>query len=246
MGKIEILDCTLRDGGYVNNWNFGLSNITNIINGLSLTNVEYVECGFISNHKKLSGDQTIYSESTELENLLKPITGNSRFALMMQVNNYNIEKLPRYKNGKVDILRLSFRKSEIDTAIDYALHIKEKGYKLFFQPTAINNYSENEMLELTKICNEVVKPEAFGIVDTLGVLTPCEIKNITHLFDINLDKKTKLLLHCHNNLQLAYANAIKFINSIQQERNIIVDTSLAGIGRRSGKSSDRNDGIIFK
>ena len=52
---IKILDCTLRDGGYVNNWEFGKCNIENIISKLSSSNIEVIECGFLSNNNVLPG-----------------------------------------------------------------------------------------------------------------------------------------------------------------------------------------------
>ena len=49
MNKVSILDCTLRDGGYCNNWEFGFDNIKKITNGLVQSNIEIVECGFLTN-----------------------------------------------------------------------------------------------------------------------------------------------------------------------------------------------------
>ena len=60
MNKIQILDCTLRDGGYINNWEFGDKNIIKVIKSLVNSNIEIVECGFLSNpeeEKKLLNDE---------------------------------------------------------------------------------------------------------------------------------------------------------------------------------------------
>lgn len=48
MNKINLLDCTLRDGGYINNWAFGLETIKNILTKLVTSGVEYIECGYLS------------------------------------------------------------------------------------------------------------------------------------------------------------------------------------------------------
>ena len=47
MTNVHVLDCTLRDGGYINDWNFGDENAKEIVTQLSSTGVEYVEVGFI-------------------------------------------------------------------------------------------------------------------------------------------------------------------------------------------------------
>ena len=45
---VQILDCTLRDGGYVNNWEFGRHAIASILDKLEAGGVEIVECGFLT------------------------------------------------------------------------------------------------------------------------------------------------------------------------------------------------------
>ena len=47
MGKVTLMDCTLRDGGYVNKWNFGNQCIRNIINGLEESDLDIIELGFM-------------------------------------------------------------------------------------------------------------------------------------------------------------------------------------------------------
>ena len=52
MSKIQLLDCTLRDGGYCNDWTFGQDNIHSIINGLLEANIDLIECGYLSNYQE--------------------------------------------------------------------------------------------------------------------------------------------------------------------------------------------------
>lgn len=234
MKKVEILDCTLRDGGYINDWNFGEKNIKEIIKNLRLAGIQYIECGFLnSKTDKENMGKSLFNNSNNLKT--KIITNNySNLALMLKVDSFDIKKLPRHSEKTVDIIRLSFHKSDIDKAIDYAIIIKEKGYKLFFQPTTINSYTLEEIKELLYLCNEIIKPDAFAIVDTLGVLDFVTLRKLAEFIDCELEKDIKLLLHCHNNMQLAYGNALEFINFISCDRNIIIDATLLGIGRDSG------------
>ena len=64
---IKILDCTLRDGGYVNNWEFGKCNIENIISRLSSSNIEVIECGFLSNSSVWTKDQSKFNSISDME-----------------------------------------------------------------------------------------------------------------------------------------------------------------------------------
>jgi len=46
--NIKILDCTLRDGGYINDWAFTNSQIKNIIKSLKDSHIDIVECGYLN------------------------------------------------------------------------------------------------------------------------------------------------------------------------------------------------------
>ena len=59
--NIEILDCTLRDGGYVNLWDFGLANIKKILDKLASSNIDIIECGFLKNDKVYGDDFSIFN-----------------------------------------------------------------------------------------------------------------------------------------------------------------------------------------
>lgn len=233
MKKIEVLDCTLRDGGYVNNWNFGTNNIKEIINGLSNSGIDYIECGFISDNKTYDENKTIFPQIKLLNNFLNE-KGKTKLALMMLPHEYDINFLPNIDRECPIIIRLSFHKCDFNKAVDYAKEIKKKGYELFFQPTVIMDYSQEEILKIIQICNNEIKPDGVAIVDTIGEMNMNDVKKITSIFDKYLNNKTKLLFHGHNNCQLAFSNAITFIENTSQDRNIVVDTSLLGMGKDAG------------
>lgn len=232
MRKIEILDCTLRDGGYINNWEFGKDNILKIFESLQKTNVDYIECGFVNNLQYTYNDNiTIFKDFQELEQILLN-SKDKEITLMMLINDFDIESLPICKSDKWSI-RLSFHKQELNKAVEYGMKIKEKGYKLFFQPTVIMNYQYNEIIHMLDICNNILKPDVVGIVDTIGEMNLDDIKRVTEIFNEHLDKNIKLLFHGHNTLQLAFCNAIVFINN-SKARDIIIDSTVLGMGRDAG------------
>lgn len=234
MRKIEILDCTLRDGGYINNWYFGENNIKKIINGLTDAKIDYVECGFLDNTiNEYDLDYSIFTDIIEAEKVISNI-GKTRYMVMMLLHKYYIDGLPICLNNKVNIIRLAFHKSDFDKMIDYAKKIKNKGYKLFLQPTIIMSYTNQEIIEMINKCNNIIKPDGIAIVDTLGEMYTNDIKKLSKIFDKYLDNNITMLFHGHNNRQMAFSNAITFIQNVNEKRNIIVDTSLMGMGKDSG------------
>ena len=91
--NIEILDCTLRDGGYVNNWDFGFENIFKIINELTKAKVEYVECGFLKS--------CAYDENKTIFNSVEKLNDFSckNKTLMVNYGEISIEEIPENKNN---------------------------------------------------------------------------------------------------------------------------------------------------
>ena len=61
MQDIKILDCTLRDGGYLNNWAFSDNSNIAIENNLYKSNVDFVEAGFLTNKQILPESTTLYN-----------------------------------------------------------------------------------------------------------------------------------------------------------------------------------------
>ena len=77
--KIYLLDCTLRDGGHVNNFNFGKENIQKIVNGLNCTGVDLIEIGFLKNGVH-SPNQTLFNLVEEAESYTQLNKKNQNFA----------------------------------------------------------------------------------------------------------------------------------------------------------------------
>ena len=86
MTNIKILDCTLRDGGYVNNWNFKEKNIKFIVNNLVNAGCDYIECGFLK-QADYNPDKSWFQSFEQLEKLL-PQQSDSEFTLMPKSISY--------------------------------------------------------------------------------------------------------------------------------------------------------------
>lgn len=232
MNNIQILDCTLRDGGYINNWEFGEKIIKKILKRLTEANVDIIECGFLS-ETEYDVEKTIFSKVAQLDKLL-PKNRNSKYVAMIALGEKEIsyEKIPMCDGQSITGIRLTFHKHEIERAFGFAEDLMRKGYHVFIQPVGTCTYSDKELLELVEKVN-ILHPYAFYIVDTLGTITGIELLRLFQLTDNNLDKGIKIGFHSHNNLQLSFSNSQELIK-IFTERDIIIDSSVMGMGRGAG------------
>ena len=130
MSKTVILDCTLRDGGYINDWRFGKREIRKIIGHLSKAGIEIIEVGFLTD-LETNDEQSLYSTIEEIKTVCKG-NRNSLIAAMIALGEKEIdpERLPNATEGPLDIVRLTFHRDEeeIEKAERYAKILMEKGY----------------------------------------------------------------------------------------------------------------------
>ena len=234
MSNIKILDCTLRDGGYVNNWHFGSKAIETMLFNFSKSNTDIVECGFLTN-KPYDPDYSLYNSVEQLNELVSSDSSmNTMYVAMIAIGEREINPvlLSEADSTVLDGIRLTFHPNEIDLAFEWAEIIKSKGYKLFMQPVGTTNYTDKQFLDLLERINKL-EPYAFYIVDTLGVMYEKDLIRQVFLVDNNLKPSISLGYHSHNNFQLAFSNA-QALSQYNTKRNIIIDCSANGMGRGAG------------
>ena len=233
--QINILDCTLRDGGYVNDWNFSNKDIKKTIKKLVNANIEIVECGFLDTNKGKNNNSTRFESYEVLEKLISDIklSENQLLVAMVDLNSYDLSTLPNItNNSKIKGIRLVFRRTNYNEAIDQAKLLKQKGFKVFMQPMSTVSFSNEELKSFLEKINNL-NPYAVYIVDTVGSMYQDTFLNLYSEVEKTLNNDIKLGFHSHNNLQLSYAIAIDFINSVKN-REIIIDSSIYGMGRGAG------------
>lgn len=234
---IEILDCTLRDGGYINGWSFADTTSREIIASLVEAGIELVECGYLSDSRGGSVDTTLFPSIARAETIINslelPDSCASRFVLMINHSEVDVSKLPlRNGNDYISGLRLAFHQKDLESALAEAVTLKEKGYDVFVQPMVTGKYSDIELLQLVEKVNQI-EPHALYLVDSFGSMTSDQLQKLFYLVDDNLNEGIKLGFHSHNNKQLSYANAILFANSAGS-RQLLVDSTIFGMGRGAG------------
>ncbi|RXK13594.1 hypothetical protein CP965_07290 [Halarcobacter mediterraneus] len=235
--NLEILDCTLRDGGYVNDWRFSSGFIEKVINTLTNARVENIECGYFIKDKK----ENIYGALFNDLNFLKKdpnidIKGKeSNFFAMVDVAKVEIDDIPNYSGQIIDTLRVVFYKHQINIALPLIKSILDKGFKVLAQPMVTIDYSENEYIDLLRRIDSRVS--MISIVDSFGNITKNELIRYIKLLDNTLDNSIGIGLHLHDNLEnaiLLLNNFIEYAYLINCKRKLIIDSSLSGIGRGAG------------
>lgn len=231
--KIKILDCTLRDGGYINNWSFKDEHITKILKALKNSKIDIIECGYLDDKKGVKNNSTLFDSIIRADKFLTPlVSSNAQKVIMINFGDFDVKNLPSKEQTSIDGIRLAFHKKDIDKAFETAYKIKELGYNLYFQPMVTKNYKDIEFLSIIEKTNEL-NPYAFYIVDSFGSMTLDEFHKYLILAQNNLNSSISLGYHSHNNMQLAFSNAISMCNQ-NLKREIIIDSSIYGIGRGAG------------
>lgn len=231
--NIKILDCTLRDGGYINDWAFKDAHMQKILKALGASHIDTIECGYLNDKVGVQNDSTLFDSTTTTDATLSTIAqSKSQKVVMINLGDYDVTNLPPKEQTSIDGIRLAFHKKDADIAFETAKQIIALGFDLYFQPMVTKNYKDIEFLSIIERVNHL-KPYAFYIVDSFGSMTLEEFHKYLILAHNNLDASIALGYHSHNNMQLAFSNAISMCAQ-NFKREIIIDSSIYGIGRGAG------------
>lgn len=232
MSNVQILDCTLRDGGYCNDCRFGFRNQKKITHALVQSGIDIIECGFLMNTVTYEPDVTRFTSLNQVSKIIPEKRNGIIFVVLTDYGKYDPDDIPEYDGSSVDGLRVAFYKKNCIEALQECKQIKEKGYKVFVQAMLSLSYTDEEFLDLVSRINEV-EPYAFYIVDSFGVMKRKDLTRLFYLIDHNLKEGIKIGFHSHNNMQLAYSNAQSLVD-LHGDRDLIIDSSIYGMGRGAG------------
>lgn len=240
--RVQLLECTIRDGalGLEDAWindiaHVSISDIERKELGeiVASTEADIVEIGSIEISKEDKRKFDIY-QSIEQASLAIP--DNRRpsqlYVAMFRGPDTPIEDLPDHREGLLDGVRVIIRYSELIKSLEFCEALAQKGFKVFIQPMATMRYTEDEIDLLIEYANRM-KAYALYFVDSYGYMMPSDILRFARKYDVKLDPEVRMGFHAHNNMNMAFANAITFLN-YQTDRTIIVDSTASGMGQGAG------------
>lgn len=235
MGKMRLLDCTLRDGGYLNDWKFGKDNISYIFRRLVSSNVDVIEVGFLDDRRDFDPDRTINPDTESFDRIFAGLDrGNAMVVGMIDFGTCKIENIKPCSESFLDGIRVIFKKEKMHPAMAFCKQLKELGYQVFSQLVSVTSYTDDELREVVGLVNNC-HPFAMSMVDTYGL---CDAPTLAHIMDVIdecLAPDICLGYHAHNNFQLGYANAVSVLNR-SLERDVLVDGTLYGMGKSAGNA----------
>ena len=237
-----ILDCTMRDGGYVNNWNFSIEQARDTYMAAKESGIRYCEVGF--RRRADGGSQGVwyYSPETLLNETFKCILDDScKITLMCQMGTFSLEDLVPKTESTVSMIRVLIAyhcKNNDDSVLDEdILHetvkmckgIQDLGYEVCVNIGRIDKMSEDQIKQACSILEDA-SAKYFYIADTYGNLGIYKMRNI--LSNVKKYYKGNVGFHAHDNLQNA---SIKSIDALYNGASI-VDVTFGGYGRGSGNA----------
>jgi 4-hydroxy 2-oxovalerate aldolase len=235
MNLLKILDVTLRDGGCVNDFNFGQNYMEKILAAQEASGVDIIEMGYIDEIKGSASGRTQYlNEQVIPQTILKKKKPGVSYVAMMDYGKFNVDNLQNRTEDGIDGIRMAFHKKNRLDVISLGRKIIEKGYEFYIQPMITLRYSDAELLELIDLVNkELPDASGFYIVDSFGEMRPNDMSRVLNLVDHNLIPTMTLGFHSHNNLQMSYSNAIAMLQ-FPTNRDLMLDCSIMGMGKGAG------------
>ncbi|MBF0522552.1 MAG: aldolase catalytic domain-containing protein [Candidatus Omnitrophica bacterium] len=230
--KIKVLDCTIRDGGLINNHQFDIRFVREVYKALSEAGVDYMEIGY-KNSKKMFSAQEYglwkFCDDEDIHKVIDGIESKTKLSVMIDVDRVALEDIKPRKQSPVSMIRTACYVKDVDKAIHLANHCAEKGYETAVNLMAISRALDNELTECLHQLESECKCQVVYIVDSNGALyqetTEFLVKKAKDIV-----KSKEIGIHAHNNQQLAFGNSIE---AIIHHANY-VDATVYGLGRAAG------------
>lgn len=240
--RIQLLECTIRDGalGLEDAW---INNISKVQISKSerkelgeltaSTNADIIEIGSIEISKEDKRGFNIY-QNIKQASLAIPINKKpgQLYVAMFKGPDAPSKDIPEWNESLLDGVRVIIRYSELKKSLEFCELLSQKGFKVFIQPMATMRYSDQELNMLIKYANKM-NAYALYFVDSYGYMMPEDILKFSHKFDQLLKPNIRLGFHAHNNMNMAFANALTFLN-YKTNRNVIIDSTASGMGQGAG------------
>lgn len=231
---VKVMDCTMRDGGLVNNFGFSDEFVRDLYLANIKAGVDYMEFGYkaskeIFDPKKFG--KWKFCEEKDIRAIVGDNKTDMKIAVMADVGRTDFKKdiLPK-KDSVIDMIRIATYINTIPAAIEMIEDAKAKGYETTVNIMAVSKVHESELdagLEL--LAQSSV--DVIYLVDSFGAFYPEQIERLTEKY-LTVAKKydKKIGIHAHNNQQLAFANTIESLS----RGTSFLDATVSGMGRGAG------------
>lgn len=235
--EIKIVDCSVRDGGLMNDHKFEDGFVKKVYDTCVSAGVDYMELGYKADKKIFSPTQYGKWKFCD-EDTIRKVVGDNKTSLKLCVmadaerTDYHTDILPKSKSV-LDCIRVATYIHQIPTAIDMVKDAHNKGYETTLNLMAISIVQDRELDDALAALAKTPVGTIY-LVDSFGALYSEQIKDLTLKYLKAMEGTGKQVgIHAHNNQQLAYANTIEAIICGANR----IDATINGIGRGAGNCS---------
>jgi 4-hydroxy 2-oxovalerate aldolase len=230
--QIKVIDCSIRDGGLMNNSKFSMDLVKKVIKAVNDSGIDYVELGY-KNSKKFFSESEYGPWRFCDEHILREATDGIdlkvKIAVMQDSHKASADDILPKSESVIDMIRVATYVKDVDKAIFLANNATSKGYEAAINIMAVSSALERDLDEALQQIEEETKVSACYLVDSYGSMYSEDIDYLVMKFKKYIKTK-EIGIHCHNNQQLAFANTIEGII-----KNVnYLDGTLYGIGRAAG------------
>ncbi len=230
--QIKVLDCTIRDGGLINNHDFDRRFVREVYKAVSAANVDYIELGY-RNSKKMFSQKDFglwkFCDDEEINKVIEGIESNTKISVMCDVGRVEEQDVKPKSESPVDMIRVASYVKDIDKAIALVNQFDEKGYETTINIMAISRDQDRFLDEALEQAEKESKAQVIYIVDSFGALYQETVEDLVKRFR-RIVKTKEVGFHGHNHQQLAFGNTIE---AIMHNANYL-DATVYGIGRAAG------------
>lgn len=232
--EIKVLDCTIRDGGLMNDHTFSDAVVKSVYQACVDGGIDYMELGYKASKRIFSvSEHGAWKFCTEDD--IRRVVGDNASPLRLSVmadaerTDYHDDILPA-DQSVIDMIRVATYIHQIPTAVDLIKDAHDKGYETTVNLMAISAVQERELDEALEILGST-EVDAIYLVDSFGALYSEQIHYLVRKYLAYAQPMGKEVgVHMHNNQQLAYSNTIEGIITGAN----LLDASMGGLGRGAG------------
>ncbi|MCC6694192.1 MAG: aldolase catalytic domain-containing protein [Candidatus Hydrogenedentes bacterium] len=231
--EIKVLDCTIRDGGLMNNWGFDKALVKDVFEGLVAAGVDYVELGYRADKKMFPPTESgiwRYCDEEDVRDVAFK-TDATKISIMCDVGRTDYDAFLPASDSVISMVRVATYTKDIDKAIHLGQHVHDLGYETTCNIMAISHVLEPD---LDEALDELAKAKFFKVVylvDSFGYFYSEQVQYLAEKY-LNKLKPAgmEIGIHAHNNLQLGFGNTIE---AIIRGVNYL-DGTIYGMGRAAG------------
>jgi 4-hydroxy 2-oxovalerate aldolase len=230
--QIKVLDCTIRDGGLMNNHDFDDRFVREIFKAVSGAGIDYMEIGYKNSKRLFPGDKYgawKFCSDDDIRKVTEGIPSKTKISVMVDVDRVDLDDIKPKKESPVSMIRTACYVKDVDKAIALANHFADKGYETAVNLMAISKVLEVELNECLAQLEKECKCNVVYLVDSNGALYQETVEYLIKKAK-GIIKTKEIGIHAHNNQQLAFGNTIE---AIIHQANYL-DSTIFGMGRAAG------------